>query len=50
VAVLVTSRAPAPRADAFAFVVMGEGPATRWIALDRRPATRELVMMVRNRP
>ena len=49
-AVFLTSRAPAPRGDPFAFVVMGEGPATRWIVLDRRPAMRELVMMVRSQP
>jgi hypothetical protein len=46
--VIVTTRTPPPapppaHPDPFAGIVMGSGPAARWIAFDRRPDVAELV-------
>jgi hypothetical protein len=49
-AVLTTDGSPDPRAEPFALVVLGAGPATRWIALDRPPEISELVAVLRGMP
>lgn len=37
---------PPPHPDPFAGIVLGSGPAARWIALDLRPDVAELVTIV----
>ena len=51
--VIVTTRTPPPaltppppHPDPFVGIVMGSGPAARWIALDRPPDVAELVTLV----
>jgi hypothetical protein len=51
--VILTTRTPPPpsalppaRPDPFAGIILGSGPAARWIALDRRPDVAELVTIV----
>jgi hypothetical protein len=34
-----------PRPEPFAVAVLGRGPVTRWVALDRRPGIPEVVVM-----
>ncbi len=44
-AAIVLGRVKAPAPDHFAQVVMGEGPAARWVSENRRPDIAELVAL-----
>lgn len=49
-AVVLVGRTATPGPETFATVVLGRGPATRWIVLDRRPDIPELMAVVGSSP